>query len=93
MTINPDSTRETRESHPLFRKIRLEGEKRELPLLRSAIRELAFDKIVVRDRQIWAEGKLQQEGVDLTADDRGYHRQRTGMRICVLVRTGWSPAA
>jgi phosphoribosylglycinamide formyltransferase 1 len=65
--INPDSTRETRESHPLFRKIRIAGEERELPLLRSAIRELAFDKIVVRDRQIWADGKLQQEGVDLTA--------------------------
>ena len=65
--INADSTRETRESHPLFRKIRLEGEKRELPLLRSAIRELAFEKIIVRDREIWADGKLQQEGVDLTA--------------------------
>ncbi len=65
--INADSTRETRESHPLFRKIRLEGEKRESPLLRSAIRELAFEKIIVRDREIWADGKLQQEGVDLTA--------------------------
>jgi phosphoribosylglycinamide formyltransferase-1 len=65
--INSDSTRETREGHPLFRKIRLEGEKRELPLLRSAIRELAVGKIAIRDRQIWAEGMLQKEGVDLTS--------------------------
>jgi phosphoribosylglycinamide formyltransferase 1 len=65
--ISPDSTRETRESHSLFRKIRLEGEKRELPLLRSAIRELAYGKIVIRDRQIWAEGQLQEKGVDLTS--------------------------
>jgi phosphoribosylglycinamide formyltransferase 1 len=65
--INPDSAREIRESHPLFRKIRLEGEKRELPLLSGAIRELAYGKIIIRDRQIWAEGQLQQEGVDLTS--------------------------
>jgi phosphoribosylglycinamide formyltransferase 1 len=65
--ISPDSTRETRESHPLFRKIRLDGEKRELPLLRSAIRELAYGKIMIRNRQIWAEGQLQQQGVDLTS--------------------------
>ncbi|MGB6063772.1 MAG: formyltransferase family protein [Desulfomonilaceae bacterium] len=64
--INPDSTREARESHPLFRKIRAEGEKRELPLLRSAIRELAFGKIVVRESQILADGFPEREGVDLT---------------------------
>jgi phosphoribosylglycinamide formyltransferase 1 len=65
--IRPDSTREGRESHPLFRKIRHEGEKRELPLLRGAIRELAYGTIIIRDRQIWSEGQLQQEGVDLTS--------------------------
>jgi phosphoribosylglycinamide formyltransferase-1 len=64
--ISADSGRETRETHPLFRRIRLEGEVRELPLLRSAIRELANGNIAIRDRKIWAAGKLQEEGVELT---------------------------
>jgi phosphoribosylglycinamide formyltransferase 1 len=64
--IAADAPRELRESHPLFRKIRLAGELRELPLLRSAIRELAYENIVIRDRKIWAGGKLQEEGVELT---------------------------
>jgi phosphoribosylglycinamide formyltransferase 1 len=64
--IKPDSSREEREKHPLFTKIRAEGEIRELPLLRSAIRELACENIVIRDRKIWAGGKLQEAGVELT---------------------------
>jgi phosphoribosylglycinamide formyltransferase 1 len=64
--IGPEAPREVKEAHPLFRKIRLAGEVRELPLLRSAIRELAHGNIVVRDRKIWAGGKMQQEGVELT---------------------------
>lgn len=64
--IGADASRETREKHPLFRKIRLEGEVRELPLLRSAIRELAFGNITIRDRKIWVGGTLQTEGVELT---------------------------
>ncbi len=64
--IQPDATREQRESHPLFKKIRLEGEIRELPLLRNAIRELAHGTITVHDREIRAGGKLQEEGVDMT---------------------------
>jgi len=65
--IGPASTIEARENHALFKKIRAEGEVRELPLLRGAIRELAFENIIIRDKQIWAGGKLQQEGVDLTS--------------------------
>jgi len=65
--VKPEHGREIREDHPLFKKIRAEGEIRELPLLRGAIRELARGNIVIRDRQIWAGGNLQQEGVDLTA--------------------------
>jgi phosphoribosylglycinamide formyltransferase-1 len=65
--IKPDSTLQDRESHPLFRKIRTEGEIRELPLLSGAIRELAFGNILIRNRQIWAGGSLQKEGVDLTS--------------------------
>lgn len=65
--VPPEADRQTRESHPLFGKIRLEGEVRELPLLRGAIRELAWGNIVVTDKRIYARGSLQEEGVDLTA--------------------------
>ncbi len=64
--ITPEASRESRESHPLFTKIRLEGEVRELPLLRGAIRELACGNITVADKRIYARGNLQEEGVDLT---------------------------
>ena len=64
--ITPDSSLEARESHPLFRKIRLVGEARELPLLSGAIRELAFGNIEVKDKSIWANGELQEGGIDLT---------------------------
>jgi phosphoribosylglycinamide formyltransferase 1 len=69
--ISPDTPLEARESHPLFKKIRREGEIRELPLLRGAIRELAYGNIVVRDKKIWAGGKVQEEGVDLTPTIEG----------------------
>jgi phosphoribosylglycinamide formyltransferase-1 len=64
--IKPEAAIETRENHALFKKIREEGEIRELPLLRGAIRELAFENVVVNDKKVWAGGKLQKEGVDLT---------------------------
>ncbi len=57
---------EKRESHPLFKKIRLEGEMRELPLLNTAIRELAMGEIVVRNKKIFSHGVTQDSGVDLT---------------------------
>ncbi len=64
--VKPETAIEIRENNPLFKKIRAEGEIRELPLLRGAIRELAFENVVVREKQVWAGGKLQKEGVDLT---------------------------
>ncbi len=64
--IGQDSSREEGENHPLFKKIRAVGEVRELPLLSGAIRELAFGNIDIRDKKIWAGGKLQDAGVDLT---------------------------
>jgi phosphoribosylglycinamide formyltransferase-1 len=64
--IRQDSSGEERERHPLFRKIREVGEVRELPLLSGAIREIALGNIQIRDKQIWAEGKRQEQGVDLT---------------------------
>lgn len=64
--ISEDFPRESRESHPLFRKIRLVGEVRELPLLYAAIRELALGKIEIRDRKICANGLVRDGGVELT---------------------------
>jgi phosphoribosylglycinamide formyltransferase-1 len=64
--IKPDSQLEARETHPLFKRIRYEGEIRELPLLRGAIRELAYGNVTVRDKKIWAAGQQLQQGVDLT---------------------------
>lgn len=64
--IGPADGLEKREAHPLFKKIRYEGEIRELPLLNSAIRELAYGQIVVRDKKILAHGNIQESGVDLT---------------------------
>jgi phosphoribosylglycinamide formyltransferase-1 len=64
--IKPDAALEAREAHPLFKKIRHEGEIRELPLLRGAIRELAYGNVTVRDKKIWAAGQQLQQGVDLT---------------------------
>ena len=65
--MKPETANQIRENHALFKKIRAEGEIRELPLLRGAIRELAFENVVVQDKKVLAGGKLQEEGVDLTS--------------------------
>jgi phosphoribosylglycinamide formyltransferase 1 len=64
--IFPESDLNARESHPLFKEIRRQGEIRELPLLNIAIRELANGQIMVRDHQIFSKGLVQDSGVDLT---------------------------
>jgi phosphoribosylglycinamide formyltransferase-1 len=80
LDIKSDSTREQRENHPLFKKIRLEGEIRELPLLRIVIRELAYGTITVQGRKIRAGGKLLDEGVDMTTtiEEMILHEQHSG---------------
>jgi len=62
-----DRPREDREQNALFRRIRREGEIRELPLLRSVIRELAYGNITIQDKKVRAGGQIVEEGVDLTA--------------------------
>ncbi|MGD9818019.1 MAG: phosphoribosylglycinamide formyltransferase [Desulfomonilaceae bacterium] len=64
--ISRESSRDEKEQHGLFRKIRHEGEIRELPLLTNAIRELAFGRVSVKDKKIWIAGNPSQHGVDLT---------------------------
>ncbi len=64
--ITNSSDRETRENHPLFKEIRRQGSVRELPLLRNAIRELAFGNIVLHGKKIYSGGAELKDGVDLT---------------------------
>ncbi len=64
--IRPETSIEIRESQPLFKEIRQQGEIRELPLLRGAIRELAFENVIVRGKKVITGGKLQTEGLDLS---------------------------
>ena len=66
-----------RENHELFRKIRYEGEIRELPLLTNAIRELAYKRVVVREKKIWVAGAQSTAGVDLTDTiEAGLHEKK-----------------
>ncbi len=65
-TITRDSSLQDREAQELFRRIRHEGEIRELPLLTNAIRELAMGRVVVKDKKILVGGTQSSEGVDLT---------------------------
>ena len=76
--IKPETVIETRENHALFKKIRAEGEIRELPLLRGAIRELAFENVVVRDKEVLAGGKLQERRGGFDLKDRGDRIEGTG---------------
>jgi phosphoribosylglycinamide formyltransferase-1 len=64
--ISPESDINARESHPLFKEIRRQGEMRELPLLNIAIGELAGGQLLVRDHKIFSKGLVQDSGVDLT---------------------------
>lgn len=64
--INGNSSIQDREAQELFRKIRHEGEIRELPLLTNAIRELAMGRVVVKDKKILVGGTQSSDGVDLT---------------------------
>lgn len=65
-SIKKDSPLQDREAQELFKKIRHEGEIRELPLLTNAIRELAMGRVVVKDKKIFVAGAPSLEGMDLT---------------------------
>lgn len=77
--ITADSTREGRERHPLFRKIRTEGEIRELPLLRMAIREIVEGRITVANKQVFCDGRLREHGVELTETIEGMVKDETAV--------------
>jgi len=52
---------------PLFKKIREDGAKRELPLIVATIRSFAEGKVEIRDRQLYSEGKKLEGPYDLSA--------------------------
>jgi phosphoribosylglycinamide formyltransferase-1 len=56
------------ESEPLFSEVRLEGVRREIPLIIQTIKEFAERKIRIIDRSIVAEGVVVLGGYDLTKE-------------------------
>lgn len=60
--------REEGENEPLFREIRRRGVIRELPLIVQTVAAFADGRIQIENRQVIAEGKVQDRGYDLTAE-------------------------
>ena len=56
------------ENEPLFRRIREDGAKRELPLIVSTIRLFADGKVCIRDKRLWCDGKKLDGPYDLSAE-------------------------
>ncbi len=63
--IKPDSSREERENHPLFKKIRAEGEVRELPCC-GALSVSSHARTSLYGTEDLGGGKIQETGVELT---------------------------
>ena len=61
-----DVMREEGESEPLFSEIRVEGVRRELPLIIQTIKEFAEERIEIKDGVVIAEGKPISGAYDLT---------------------------
>ena len=58
--------KEQGEGNPLFRRIRAEGERRELPLIAHTVEELASGRLAVRDKWPYRMGTRLESGSDLT---------------------------
>ena len=56
------------ENEPLFRRIREDGAKRELPLIVSTIRLFADGKVCIRDKRLWCDGKKLDGPYDLSSE-------------------------
>jgi phosphoribosylglycinamide formyltransferase 1 len=61
----------SKESHPLFLKIREEGEKRELPLIKTVVRLLSTRQIEICDDHIFSQGQELKQGIKLTEAQLG----------------------
>ena len=58
--------RDEGESEPLFRRIRADGERRELPLIAQSIRLFAEGKVFIKDQRLYVQGVPLGEAYDLT---------------------------
>ena len=56
------------QDEPLFKRIREDGAKRELPLIVSTIRLFADGKVCIRDKRLWCDGKKLDGPYDLSAE-------------------------
>ena len=54
------------ESEPLFKKIREDGAKRELPLIVATIREFADGRVTMKDKCLYSDGRKLNEPYDLS---------------------------
>ncbi len=54
------------QDEPLFKKIREDGAKRELPLIVATIREFADGKVEIKDKRLYSEGKRLDAPYDLS---------------------------
>jgi len=59
------------EDEPLFRKIREDGAKRELPLIVSTIRKFADGVVCIKEKKLWHDGRRLDGPYDLTSDVDG----------------------
>jgi phosphoribosylglycinamide formyltransferase-1 len=51
---------------PLFKRIREDGAKRELPLIVATIREFADGQVEIKDKRLYSDGKVLDGPYDLT---------------------------
>ncbi|NYT11205.1 MAG: phosphoribosylglycinamide formyltransferase [Methanomassiliicoccales archaeon] len=63
-----DIISEEGETEPLFKRIRTDGEMRELPLLAQSIKLFADGKVFIRDQRLYVEGVHLDEAYDLTKE-------------------------
>ncbi len=62
-----DIIKEEGENLPLFKKIREDGAKRELPLIVETIRQFADGNVCIKDKKLYENGNLLDEPYDLSA--------------------------
>lgn len=60
--------RDEGESEPLFRRIRADGEKRELPLIANSIKIFAEGRVFIRDQRLYVNGEPLYEAYDLSEE-------------------------
>lgn len=63
-----DIIRDEGADEPLFRRIREDGAKRELPLIVETIRKFAEGRVEIRDKRLYVDGKALDTAFDLSAE-------------------------